>query len=53
VNIMRLGEQYMAMTESPMPVVFDPETLESLGVQAPRPGRFQPRILTVIRRQAS
>ncbi len=38
VNITRLGEQYMAMTESPMPVVFDPETLESLGVQAPRPG---------------
>jgi carotenoid cleavage dioxygenase-like enzyme len=38
VNITRLGEQYMAMTESPMPVVFDPGTLESLGVQAPRPG---------------
>jgi beta,beta-carotene 9',10'-dioxygenase len=38
VNITRLGEQYMAMTESPMPVVFDPDTLESLGVQAPRPG---------------
>jgi carotenoid cleavage dioxygenase-like enzyme len=38
VNITRLGEQYMAMTETPMPVVFDPGTLESLGVQAPRPG---------------
>lgn len=38
VNITRLGEQYMAMTESPMPVVFDPGTLESLAVQAPRPG---------------
>jgi len=38
VNVTRLGEQYMAMTESPMPVVFDPGTLESLGVQAPRPG---------------
>ena len=38
VNITRLGDQYMAMTEAPMPVVFDPDTLESLGVQAPRPG---------------
>jgi len=38
VNITRLGDQYMAMTESPMPVVFDPGTLQSLGVQAPRPG---------------
>lgn len=38
VNITRLGEQYVAMTETPMPVVFDPGTLESLGVQAPRPG---------------
>jgi beta,beta-carotene 9',10'-dioxygenase len=38
VNITRLGDQYMAMTESPMPVVFDPGTLESLGVRAPRPG---------------
>jgi beta,beta-carotene 9',10'-dioxygenase len=38
VNITRLGEQYMAMTETPMPVVFDPQTLESLEVEAPRPG---------------
>ena len=38
VNITRLGTQYMAMTESPMPVVFDPGTLESLGIEAPRPG---------------
>ncbi|TML00232.1 MAG: carotenoid oxygenase family protein [Actinobacteria bacterium] len=38
VNITRLGEQYMAMTESPMPVVFDPQTLQTLNVQAPRPG---------------
>jgi carotenoid cleavage dioxygenase-like enzyme len=38
VNIARLGEQYMAMTESPMPVVFDPHTLQTLNVEAPRPG---------------
>ncbi len=38
INITRLGEQYMAMTESPMPVVFDPHTLQTLNVEAPRPG---------------
>src|ERR1700716_396761 len=38
VNIARLGEQYMAMTETPMPVVFDPHTLQTLNVDAPRPG---------------
>jgi carotenoid cleavage dioxygenase-like enzyme len=38
VNITRLGEQYMAMTESPMPVTFDPQTLQTLNVDAPRPG---------------
>ena len=38
VNITRLGEQYMAMTESPMPVVFDSQTLQTLNVEAPRPG---------------
>src|SRR5439155_24445229 len=38
VNITRLGEQYMAMTETPMPVVFDPHTLQTLNVDAPRPG---------------
>ena len=38
INVTRLGEQYMAMTESPMPVVFDPQTLATLNVEAPRPG---------------
>jgi carotenoid cleavage dioxygenase-like enzyme len=38
INITRLGEQYMAMTESPMPVVFDLHTLQTLKVEAPRPG---------------
>jgi beta,beta-carotene 9',10'-dioxygenase len=38
INVTRLGEQYLAMTESPMPVVFDPHTLQTLNVRAPRPG---------------
>jgi carotenoid cleavage dioxygenase-like enzyme len=38
INIARLGKQYMAMTESPMPVTFDPQTLQTLNVEAPRPG---------------
>lgn len=38
VNITRLGERYMAMTETPMPVVFDPHTLQTLNIDAPRPG---------------
>jgi carotenoid cleavage dioxygenase-like enzyme len=32
VNVVRLGERYLAMTETPLPVAFDPETLETLGV---------------------
>jgi beta,beta-carotene 9',10'-dioxygenase len=32
VNVARLGEQYVAMTETPLPVQFDPDTLESAGV---------------------
>jgi carotenoid cleavage dioxygenase-like enzyme len=32
VNLMRLGDHYTAMTELPMPVEFDPETLETLGL---------------------
>jgi beta,beta-carotene 9',10'-dioxygenase len=31
VNLTRIGERYIAMTETPMPVEFDPETLETLG----------------------
>jgi len=41
VNVARLGERYLAMTETPMPVVFDPQTLETLDVEPPRrPGVF-------------
>ena len=32
VNVVRLGERFMAMTETPLPVDFDPETLQTLGV---------------------
>ena len=32
VNLTRLGDEYIAMTETPLPVAFDPETLVTLGV---------------------
>jgi beta,beta-carotene 9',10'-dioxygenase len=31
VNLARIGERYLAMTETPMPVEFDADTLETLG----------------------
>jgi beta,beta-carotene 9',10'-dioxygenase len=31
VNLARIGERYIAMTETPMPIAFDPETLETAG----------------------
>jgi beta,beta-carotene 9',10'-dioxygenase len=31
VNLARIGERYIAMTETPMPVEFDPRTLETVG----------------------
>jgi beta,beta-carotene 9',10'-dioxygenase len=31
VNLAQIGERYIAMTETPMPVEFDAETLETLG----------------------
>jgi beta,beta-carotene 9',10'-dioxygenase len=33
VNLTRLGERFIAMTETPLPVQFDPETLETAGVR--------------------
>ena len=33
VNLVRLGERFIAMTETPMPVEFDPDTLETLGAR--------------------
>jgi beta,beta-carotene 9',10'-dioxygenase len=31
VNLARIGDRYIAMTETPMPVEFDPETLDTIG----------------------
>jgi beta,beta-carotene 9',10'-dioxygenase len=36
VNVSRFGETFVAMTETPMPVAFDPETLETLDVEPPK-----------------
>lgn len=38
VNLTRLGDEYVAMTETPLPVAFDPETLDALGVAFRPPG---------------
>ena len=38
VNLIRLGERYVAMTETPLPVDFDAGTLETLGRPEPSPG---------------
>ncbi|HEV2814818.1 MAG TPA: carotenoid oxygenase family protein, partial [Solirubrobacteraceae bacterium] len=32
VNVVRFGGETLALTETPMPVAFDPDTLETLGV---------------------
>jgi beta,beta-carotene 9',10'-dioxygenase len=33
INVTRLGERFISMTETPMPVQFDPHTLQTAGVQ--------------------
>ena len=38
VNLTRLGDEYVAMTETPLPIAFDPATLETLGVACELPG---------------
>jgi len=38
VNVVRSGDEFMALTETPMPVRFDPRTLETLGVAQPPEG---------------
>ena len=40
VNLTRLGDEFVAMTETPLPVVFDPQTLQTLGVAEPAPGQL-------------
>ncbi len=39
VNVIRLGEQLVALTETPVPIAFDLDTLETLGVAYEPPGR--------------
>lgn len=38
VNVARLGDQFVAMTETPMTVEFDPQTLKTLGFPPKAPG---------------
>lgn len=38
VNLTKLGERYISMTETPIPVEFDAETLETVGVAYEAPG---------------
>jgi beta,beta-carotene 9',10'-dioxygenase len=40
VNVSRVGDEFIAMTETPLPVVFDPQTLESAGVAYEPPGEI-------------
>lgn len=40
VNLVKLGERYVAMTETPIPVQFDPETLATAGVAWAVPGEL-------------
>src|SRR3954466_8764085 len=40
VNLMRLGERYVAMTETPLPVEFDSQTLATLGHPGAAPGHI-------------
>jgi beta,beta-carotene 9',10'-dioxygenase len=38
IDLVKLGERYIAMTETPIPVEFDAETLETVGVAYKPPG---------------
>jgi carotenoid cleavage dioxygenase-like enzyme len=40
VNVSRLGNEFIAMTETPLPVLFDPGTLEAAGVAYRPPGQL-------------
>jgi carotenoid cleavage dioxygenase-like enzyme len=37
VNVARIMGKWVALTETPLPIAFDPETLETLGVSNPPP----------------
>jgi carotenoid cleavage dioxygenase-like enzyme len=40
VNLVKLGERFIAMTETPIPVQFDPDTLAAAGVPYQAPGQL-------------
>ncbi|HEY3187984.1 MAG TPA: carotenoid oxygenase family protein [Solirubrobacteraceae bacterium] len=40
VNIARAGDDFIAMSETPLPVVFEPRTLETLGIDGHPPGQL-------------
>jgi carotenoid cleavage dioxygenase-like enzyme len=40
VNLTKLGERWIAMTETPIPVQFDPQTLAAAGVAYQPPGQL-------------
>jgi beta,beta-carotene 9',10'-dioxygenase len=40
VNLVKLGERFIAMTETPIPVQFDPDTLAAAGVAYEVPGQL-------------
>lgn len=40
VNVSRLDDRFVALSETPLPVVFDPQTLETAGVADPAPGQL-------------
>lgn len=40
VNLVQLGERFVAMTETPLPVQFDPDTLAAAGVAWKVPGQL-------------
>ena len=53
VNLAQIGERYIAMTETPMPIEFDADTLETLGRRSSTPtgsrGTSPPPTRTTIR----
>jgi carotenoid cleavage dioxygenase-like enzyme len=40
VNLVKLGERFVAMTETPLPVQFDAQTLETVGLAYKAPGQL-------------
>jgi beta,beta-carotene 9',10'-dioxygenase len=40
VNIVRSGDEFLALTETPLPVKFAAQTLDTLGVARPAPGQL-------------